>query len=72
MRIQLPEQWSIRFAALPENGMGYHLVDVRLCDGRRLSRIPLFNSSVLFVDDEIAAFQPEAISEVVPSFSRNI
>ena len=54
MRIRLEERWTKRLLELPESGMGYQRVDVRLADGRELKDVVVFNAEEIEVPDEFA------------------
>lgn len=54
MRIRLEERWTKRLLELPESGMGYQRVDVRLVDGRELKDVVVFNAEEIEVPDEFA------------------
>jgi hypothetical protein len=62
MRIKLDRCWTERLLDLPETGMGYQRVDVRLTDGRELRDV-VFNAEELEVPDEIG---PATIVDVRP------
>ena len=63
MRIRLDERWTRRLTALPESGMGYHRVDVRLADGRELADVLVFNAEEIELPDEFATVR---IADVRP------
>jgi hypothetical protein len=44
MRIKLDERWIKLLLALPESGMGYQRIDLRLDDGRELRDVKVFNA----------------------------
>ena len=44
MRLQLGERWTERLRSLPETGMGYHVIDVTLCNGKRVRNVPVFDA----------------------------
>ena len=50
MEYNLPEKFIKKLQWFPESGMGYHLVDVELKDGRILSKLTVLNSSILVFD----------------------
>ena len=52
MRIRLERRWVDRLLALPESGMGYQRVDVKLADGRELKDAMVFNAEELDVPDD--------------------
>ena len=54
MRIKLEPRWTKRLLELPESGMGYQRVDVRLADGRELRDLLVFNGEELEVPREFA------------------
>lgn len=54
MRLKLERRWTERLLGLPESGMGYQRVDVRLTDGRELKNVVVFNAEEMEVPDEFA------------------
>ena len=44
MRLPLDSHWTEHICGLPETGMGYHLVDITLRNGKRVRNIPVFNA----------------------------
>ena len=54
MRIKLEQRWTRRLLQLPESGMGYQRVDLRLADGRELKNVLAFNAEEVEVPDECA------------------
>ena len=57
MRIRLEPRWTKRLLELPESGMGYQRVDIRLVDGRELKDVVVFNAEEIEVPDEFARAQ---------------
>jgi hypothetical protein len=57
MRIRLEPRWTKRLLELPESGMGYQSVDIRLVDGRELKDVVVFNAEEIEVPDEFARAQ---------------
>ena len=57
MRIRLEPRWIERLLELPESGMGYQRVDIRLVDGRELKDVVVFNAEEIEVPDEFARAQ---------------
>ena len=54
MRIKLEQCWTRRLLQLPESGMGYQRVDLRLADGRELKNVIAFNAEEVELPDECA------------------
>jgi hypothetical protein len=54
MKIKLERRFVERLANLPESGMGYQRVDLRLADGRELKDVVVFNAEEADVPDEFA------------------
>jgi hypothetical protein len=52
MKIKLERRFVERLANLPESGMGYQRVDLRLADGRELKDVVVFNAEEADVPDE--------------------
>lgn len=57
MRIRLEPRWIKRLLELPESGMGYQRVDIRLVDGRELKDVVVFNAEEIEVPDEFTQAQ---------------
>jgi len=57
MRVRLEPRWTKRLLELPESGMGYQRVDIRLVDGRELKDVVVFNAEEIEVPDEFARAQ---------------
>lgn len=57
MRIKLEPRWTERLLELPESGMGYQRVDIRLVDGRELKDVVVFNAEEIEMPDEFARAQ---------------
>ncbi len=57
MRIRLEPRWTKRLLELPESGMGYQRVDIRLVDGRELKDVVVFNAEEIEVPEEFARAQ---------------
>jgi hypothetical protein len=51
---KLERRFVERLMNLPESGMGYQRVDLRLADGRELRDVPVFNAEDANVPDEFA------------------
>jgi hypothetical protein len=63
MRVKLDQRWTKRLLELPESGMGYQRIDVRLADGRELRDLLVFNADEIEVPGE---FADAAIADVRP------
>lgn len=57
VRINLPKKFSDLLGNLPEQGMGYQIVDIVLKNGKYLTKKIVFNSSILELEksEEIKA-----------------
>lgn len=52
--LELSKKYSDYLSKLPENGMGYQIVDIILKDGKELKKRIIFNCSYLkLMDNEI-------------------
>jgi hypothetical protein len=68
MWVQLTKKkWLKKMASMPENGMGYHIVDVTLRDGRIIKKTRVLNGEVLqvpgtynFLEKDITDIKPSA------------
>jgi hypothetical protein len=61
MRVKLTKRWTKRLLRLPETGMGYQRVDLRLADGRELKNVLAFNAEEVELPDECADAKIEDI-----------
>ena len=50
-RIRLKEEHTKYLLELPENGMGYQIVDITLRNGQRLKKRIVLNSQFLLLED---------------------
>ena len=64
MKLDLDQRWTDRLAALPESGMGYQRVRVRLLDGRTIAPAIVLNAQILQVDQPTAPFRTVDIAEI--------
>ena len=63
MRVNLPAHWIAHLRALPESGMGYQRVTVRLHDGRTFKDALVLNAEQLEVKD-VVELKPNEIAEI--------
>jgi hypothetical protein len=54
MRVKLEQRWMKRLLQLPESGMGYQRVDLRLANERELKNVLAFNAQEVELPDECA------------------
>lgn len=52
MRIKLNERWIEILSNLPESGMGYQKVDVKLKNGKVIKNVLVFNAEELEIPDK--------------------
>ncbi|MGH7614605.1 MAG: hypothetical protein ACREMW_11280 [Gemmatimonadales bacterium] len=67
MRLTLEKKWTERLVNLPESGMGYQRVLVRLKDGRMLENVVVLNGQVLEVPDAVREFTSRDILAIEPA-----
>jgi hypothetical protein len=67
----IPEKWATVLATVPESGMGFHLVDLVLKDGRRYSRVPVYNLSVMELPGTVGFLLADDIATLKPSKLRS-
>lgn len=65
-KIALGRDWSQRLLTLPESGMGYQRVRVRLKDGRIFEDAIALNAEVLDLPPGTTPFNPADIAEIQP------
>ncbi len=64
MRLTLDDHWIDWLARLPESGMGYQRVCVRLRNGTLIRRAIVLNAEVLQVDDSTPLFHAADIAQI--------
>jgi hypothetical protein len=64
MILQLSSKWKKYLVSLPETGMGYQIVDIRLRSGTLITRLTVNNCSELVIPDKLESFDVEDISEI--------
>lgn len=52
IEVELPESIKLKISTLPESGMGYHILDVKLKDGTLLNGRTIINSSKLVLNPD--------------------
>lgn len=65
MYVELPRDMTVKLAALPEEGMGYQYVDVRLKDGRRIPWVIVINCAILSLPDKLGVIRTDDILDIV-------
>ena len=60
----LDHRWSTLLAHSQESGMGYHLVDLVLADGRTFESVPVFNLEHAYLPKEAGISGQLLISEL--------
>jgi len=61
VRIKLDKRLVERLLTLPESGMGYQRVDVKMADGRELKNAVVLNAELLELPDD---FGPATVTEI--------
>ena len=64
MRHHLSERWIDYLCTLPESGMGYQRVDIRLKNGDRLNDVVVFNAEELECMIPAESFKSEDIADI--------
>jgi len=64
MGIKLTEKWVEYLCSMPESGMGYQIIDVKLKDGRVLKDISVLNAQELELPPEYKDLKIEDIEDV--------
>lgn len=64
MRLTLDARWIEWLTRLPESGMGYQRVRVRLRNGTWITRAIVLNAEVLQVDDPTPPFRTADIAQI--------
>lgn len=63
----LGTRWVNHVVGLSESGMGYHMVNVHLADGRILKEVAIFSGEYLAVDTYPFEFAESDITDIVLS-----
>lgn len=63
MRIKLDKKWQAKLLDLPESGMGFQNVKVKLKDGTKINGT-VFNSEILQVSDKQDNFGTKDIEDI--------
>ncbi len=66
MLVALSRRLAQKLSRLPEAGMGYHLVEVTLKDGRRLHNLVVLNSEFLDFPDFLDQIEAADILDITP------
>jgi hypothetical protein len=72
MQLELRHHTVDRLLALPENGMGYQIVDLLLVDGRVVQCVPVFNSEIADLPDVFRDLKASDVADVRLSASAAI
>ena len=56
-----------KLLAIPESGMGYQVVDIRLKDGTIIGKVFVYNCSVLKIPEKRKHFTENDIVNITPS-----
>ena len=62
--LRLDPRWVSLLAKSRENGMGFHVVDLILKDGRLVESVPVFNLEHALVPDDAGTVDRMSIAEV--------
>lgn len=66
MQIELRKDIISRLLALPENGMGYQIVDLVLADGRIVPNVMIFNCEIADLPESFRDIRPSDVTDVRP------
>lgn len=64
MRLHLSRRWIEYLCQLPESGMGYQRVDIKLKSGDQLTDLVVFNAEELEYQFRGVSFRSEDIAEI--------
>jgi hypothetical protein len=70
MQIELRKDIINRLMRLPENGMGYQLVDLVLADGRVVPSVMIFNCEIANLPERFRDVRPSDVADVRPAHSK--
>ncbi len=63
-KIRLLDNQSETLTLLPEQGLGYQIVDIELVDGRHLEKLLVIDSTYLLFEDEAESIDPNDILSI--------
>jgi len=63
-KIKLLDNQSQELLLLPEQGMGYQIVDIELNNGQRLEKLIVIDSTYLVLEDENELIDPKDILSI--------
>ena len=64
MQIELQKDIINRLLALPENGMGYQVVDLVLADGQIVPNVKIFNCEIANLPESYRNVRPSDVMDV--------
>lgn len=64
MTLILSSKWSEKLLTLPESGMGYQRVNVRLKSGKLITGLIVENAEQLNIPKNVASFKEEDILDI--------
>ncbi|XSG80952.1 MAG: hypothetical protein ACPW61_07530 [Methyloligella sp. ZOD6] len=64
MQLELRQKFIKKLVELPESGMGFQMVDLKLADGRTVPNVPVFNSEIAQLPDTYRGIAPADVIEV--------
>ena len=64
MRLYLTDRWANHLSRLPENGMGYQVVDIVLRSGENFRDIIVFNGQEVEWPEESPTIRPDEIIDI--------
>ena len=72
MQLELRPEIVDRLVSMPENGMGYQVVDLILIDGRVVPNVTIFNAEVANLPEEFRDLRPSDVTDVRMSRSSRL
>lgn len=63
-KIRLLDNQSQELILLPEQGMGYQIVDIELTNGQHLENLVVIDSTYLMLDEESKLIDPKDILSI--------
>jgi len=70
-KILLTEELTQKLINTPETGMGYHLVDIYLKDGRIITNLIVLNCSILKIDKSIKISSEDIVNIIISGAKNN-
>ena len=70
LMLNVDGKWLKKLLELPESGMGYHLVDITLKDGRAMKKVIVVDAEMVCLPEEFEDTHESDITEIKMSYPK--